>query len=58
MIDELYKISPLTKKPRDYLCIARKAYLAIVKQRRPGPKKIRKGIKEQLQYLQRNLSTS
>ena len=57
MIDELYKISPLTKKPRDYRRIARKAYLAIVKQRRPGPKKIRKGIKEQLQYLQRNLST-
>jgi archaellum component FlaC len=31
--------------------------LAIVKQRRPGPKKIRRGIKEQLQYLQPNLAT-
>jgi hypothetical protein len=31
--------------------------LAIVKQRRPGAKKIRRGIKEQLQYLQRNLAT-
>ena len=57
LIDELYKASSLTKKPRDYRRIARKAYLAIVKQRRPGPKKIRKGIKAQLQYLQRNLST-
>ena len=57
LIDELYKVSSLTKKPRDYRRIARKAYLAIVKQRRPGPKKIRKGIKEQRQYLHRNLST-
>ena len=57
LIDELYKVSSLTKKPRDYRRIARKAYLAIVKQRRPGPKKIRKGIKEQRQYLHRHLST-
>ena len=46
MIDELYGLSSLTKKPRTYRKIARSAYLAIVKQRRPGPKKIRRGIKE------------
>ncbi|NBT63557.1 MAG: IS5/IS1182 family transposase, partial [Planctomycetia bacterium] len=57
LIDELYALSSLTKKPRTYRKIARSAYLAIVKQRRPGPKKIRKGVKEQLQYLQRNLAT-
>ena len=57
LIDELYALSSLTKKPRTYRKIARSAYLAIVKQRRPGSKKIRRGIKEQLQYLQRNLAT-
>ena len=57
LIDELYALSLLTKKPRTYRKIARSAYLVIVKQRRPGAKKIRRGIKEQLQYLQRNLAT-
>ena len=57
LIDELYALSSLTKKPRTYRKIARKAYLAIVKLRRPGAKKIRRGIKEQLQYLQRNFAT-
>jgi hypothetical protein len=57
LIDEFYALSSLTKKPRTYRKVARSAYLAIVKQRRPGPNKIRKGIKEQLQYLQRNLAT-
>jgi len=57
LIDELYTLSSLTKKPRTYRKIARSAYLAIVKQRRPGAKKIRRGIKEQLQYVQRNLTT-
>jgi IS5 family transposase len=57
LIDELYALSSLTRKPRTYRKNARKDYLAIVKLRRPGYKKIRKGIKEQLQYLQRNLTT-
>jgi len=34
---------------------ARKAFLAIVKQRRPSAKARRRGIKQQLQYLRRNL---
>ncbi len=43
------------KKPRNYRQKARKAYLAIVKQRRPTGKARRRGIKQQLQYLRRNL---
>ena len=43
------------KKPRTYREKARQAFLAIVKQRRPGGKKLRRGIKQQLQYLRRNL---
>jgi len=55
IIDELYPKSGLEKKPRSYRRTARKKYLATVKQRKPGAKKIRRGIKEQLQYLRRNL---
>jgi len=44
------------KKPRTYRENARKAYLAVVKLRRPGRKILRRGIKQQLQYLRRNLS--
>ena len=55
IIDDLYPHSGLNKKPRSYRRTARKKYLAIVKQRRPGRKVIRRGIKEQLQYLRRNL---
>lgn len=56
IIDELYPQSGLTKKPRTYRRKARKAYLAIVKQRRPGAKLRRRGIRQQLQYLRRNLA--
>ncbi len=55
IIDYLYPGTSLTKKPRTYRQQARKAYLSIVKQRRPGNKKLRRGIKQQLQYLRRNL---
>jgi len=56
IIDELYRPSGLTKKPRTYRQKARKQYLAIVKQRRPGAKVRRRGIKQQLQYLRRNFA--
>jgi transposase, IS5 family len=56
IIDVLYREMGLKKKPRDYRRKARKDYLGIVKQRRPGAKVIRRGIKQQLQYLRRNLS--
>ncbi|MCK5355531.1 MAG: IS5 family transposase, partial [Methyloprofundus sp.] len=55
IIDKLYPYTPLEKKPRTYREKARQAFLAIVKQRRPGGKKLRRGIKQQLQYLRRNL---
>jgi len=44
-------------KPRTYREKARKAYLAVAKQKKPGAKKIRKAIGQQLRYLHRNLHT-
>ncbi|HED14157.1 MAG TPA: IS5/IS1182 family transposase, partial [Gammaproteobacteria bacterium] len=60
IIDRLYQTSGKrelgeTKKPRTYRVQARTAYLAIVQQRRPGSKVRQRGIKQQLQYLRRNL---
>ncbi len=55
IIDELYPHTALQKKPRTYRQNARKAYLGIVKQRRPLARTRRRGIKQQLQYLRRNL---
>ncbi len=55
IIDKLYPHTALKKKPRTYRDKARQAFLALVKQRRPGGKKRRRGIKQQLQYLRRNL---
>lgn len=43
------------RKPRTYRKKARKQYLALSKQRRPGAEKIRKGVHQQLGYVQRNL---
>jgi hypothetical protein len=45
IIDKLYLHTGLVKKPRTYREKARKAFLALVKQRRPGGKKLRRGIK-------------
>ncbi len=55
IIDTLYPKTALKKKPRTYREKARKAYLAIVKQRRSAGRVRRRGIKQQLQYLRRNL---
>ena len=55
IIDNLYAETALETKPRTYREKARKAYLAVVKQRRPGTKVRGRGIKQQLQYLRRNL---
>ncbi len=57
IIDSLHSKSKNRKnKPRTYREKARKAYLAVVKLRRPGRKVLRRGIKQQLQYLRRNLT--
>ncbi len=55
IIDLLYPYTARPRKPRTYRQKARKAFLAIVKQRRPSRRAIRQGIKQQLQYLRRNL---
>ncbi len=55
IIDSLYPKPTRTKKPRTYREKARKDYLAIAKQERPSAKVRRRGIKQQLQYLRRNL---
>jgi len=44
-------------KPRTYREKARKDYLALAKQKKPGLRKIRKAIRKQLGYLNRNLKT-
>lgn len=44
-----------SKKPRTYRQKARKQYLSVAKQKKPGAKKFRKAIGQQLNYLKRNL---
>lgn len=55
IIDTLCRRLKADKKPRTYREQARRAYLAIAKQKRPAAKARRRGIKQQLQYLRRNL---
>jgi len=55
IIDLLYPETDWQKKPRTYRQKACKAYLSVVKRRRPVGKVRRRGIKQQLQYLRRNL---
>ncbi|WP_051911458.1 hypothetical protein [Methylomicrobium agile] len=55
IIDTLCANLKVDTKPRTYRRQARAAYLAIAKQKRPGRKSWRRGIKQQLQYLRRNL---
>jgi IS5 family transposase len=55
IIDILYPKTGMKKKPRTYREKARQAYLTLAKQRRPAAKVRRRGIRQQLQYLRRNL---
>lgn len=55
IIDILYPKTELKAKPRTHRVKARQAHLAIAKQKRPSGKASRRGIKQQLQYLCRNL---
>ena len=54
IIDTLHPLSGM-KKVRTYRRNGRRDYLALVKQRRPGVKKRRKAIGQQLRYLKRSL---
>ncbi len=56
LIDILHKtLGKPGRRPRTYRHIARKAYLSIVRNRKPGKKAIRKAIGKQLRYVRRNL---
>lgn len=55
LIDELYALSDYSRKPRTYREKARKLYLNLAKNKKPGLKLRRRGLREQLQFLRRNL---
>ena len=55
IIDRLYPHTGWTRKPRTYRQKARQSFLAVAKRRRPGRQILRRAIKQQLQYLRRNL---
>jgi IS5 family transposase len=57
IIDKLYEPKKGKVKPRTYRKKARKSYLRLAKKRNKSRKEIRKGIKIQLQYIERNLKT-
>ena len=58
IIDVLWSVSSGEgRKPRSYRRKARKAYLSVSKKRQRSRKIIRKGIKQQLQYLRRNIKS-
>lgn len=57
IIDTLHEpVIGQTAKPHIYREKARKQFLAVSKQRRPGPKVIRKAIRRQLGFVGRNLA--
>ena len=56
VIDELHRRMPApVPKPRTYRKKARRDLVAIAKQKRPGARKIRKAIGQQLRYIRRDL---
>lgn len=58
IMDILHKsLDGKAEKPRTYRKKARKQYLNVAKSKKPRFKAIRRGIKQQLQYLKRNLKS-
>jgi len=57
LIDILHRLGCSKKKPRTYRRIAKGSYLRIAKKRRKGKSELRKGIKQQLNYLRRNIKS-
>lgn len=55
LIDKLYPHTGLKKKPRTYRLKARREFLAVAKKRKAGARVIRKAIRQQLQYVRRDL---
>ena len=59
IIDELHEqlAKPGYEKPRTYRIVARKAYLGYAKKRKHTKEQLRKAIRQQLQFVRRNLDT-
>ncbi|UTR15805.1 hypothetical protein MM221_04290 [Salipaludibacillus sp. LMS25] len=56
MIDTLHdSLGGRQKKPRTYRQKARKEYVSLTKQKKPSTRKLRKGIRKQLNYVKRDL---
>jgi hypothetical protein len=56
LIDKIYGYSKKSfKKPRTYRKIARKKFLAFIGKKKPTAKEVRKTLKNQLQFVSRNL---
>lgn len=57
LMDILFEISTLEKKPRNYREKARKEYLQIAQKKSKNRKELRNAIKKQLNYLKRNIQS-
>lgn len=57
LIDFLYSPSLHTKKPRTYRLVARKAYLQTAQKKVKSKKEIRRALKKQLSFLNRNIKS-
>ena len=56
IIDRLYAAMPeKSEKPRTHRKIARREFLAFIRNRKPRTRDIRRALKTQLQYIERNL---
>ncbi len=55
IIDKIFDVSLLPKKPRTYRRVARADYLNVAKKKNKSTKEIRKATRKQLNYLKRNL---
>jgi transposase, IS5 family len=55
IIDQIWQQSGQKNKPRDYRRLARKAYLNLAKKKRKTKREIRKGLRQQLQFLARDI---
>ncbi len=57
LMDFVFAVSSLEKKPRNYRELARKDYLKTAQKKNKSRKEIRIAIKKQLGYLRRNIAT-
>mgnify|MGYP000856282322 CR=1 FL=1 len=56
LLDKLLKVVVVEKRPRTYRRVARRDYLNIAKKKNKSKKEIRKGIRQQLGYLKRDIN--